>query len=152
MKLHWRQICRGPVDADRLVWALGVRLPPVDVVAVADALGIEVYRMRPTASAAGLLEVRGGVARLYFRGGDPVDERATVAREIGRLLLEVGPRSIGGEAAPGEVEAWAQRLLMPEALLRWALAAAPGVDALPAAFWVTEAALLARLAGLVAPR
>jgi hypothetical protein len=112
---------------DRLVTTLlgGLRIshsPPVDLAAVADALGVSRIEITPMTEE-GRLEQRGGQVSIWLRAGAPIQRRRfTLAHELGHLVLADPDRDFTAHrmwSSPDREErfcdAFAASLLLPRA-------------------------------------
>ena len=136
--------------ADRLLQKHAISQPPVDVRALAQALGAEVRMHRADAELSGFL-LRDSAKRRTIIGVNteqhPNRQRFTIAHEIGHLLLHEGrpmyidstqqvfrlslrskDSSTGEIVAEREANLFAAEVLMPEALIERELATTPEFD------------------------
>ncbi len=153
-----------------------VESPPVDVEAVAAALGLTVVRDDLGAGVSGLLVSHQGAASVCVHTGDHRHrQRFTIAHEIGHFVLrhqfvrgehvhvdrgvvvsQRGPRAAAGvDRTEIEANQFAAALLMPPALVTAAVTAYGGsplvdsqVSQLAATFDVSEQAMTIRLSTL----
>ena len=162
--------------AARLIAHHRVRVPPVDVEAVAAALGLTIVRDDLGAGVSGLLVSHQGAACVCVHEADHRHrQRFTIAHEIGHFVLrhqfvrgehvhvdrgvvvsQRGPRAASGvDRKEIEANQFAAALLMPPALVTEAVTACGGrplvdsqVSALAATFDVSEQAISIRLSTL----
>lgn len=170
MNVH---LARGA--AERLVDQMNIAVAPVDVVAVASALGLQILREDLEDDVSGLLISKSSSATIVVRKHDaPVRRRFTIAHEIGHFVLQHhlqrnelvhtddqeqviyrSPRAYPG-MDPIEVQAnqFAAALLMPTRLIRHHLAQTPRplseqvVNDLSLRFEVSAQAMTIRLTGM----
>ena len=162
--------------AASVIASQGVKSPPVDVEAVAAALGLTLVRENLGDGVSGLLVSNRGAAFVCVQETDhPNRQRFTIAHEIGHFVLrhqfvdgehvhvdrgnfisQRGPRSATG-VDPKEIEAnqFAACLLLPDDLVQDEVAACGGsplldcqVSDLAAQFEVSEQAMTIRLSTL----
>lgn len=146
----------------------GVTEPPVDVEALAKALGISVSYERLEKDVSGLLLVENGVAKVAINDAHHLNRRRfTLAHEIGHVLLHakgyrvfVDRRFFRNEwSSKGELReeieanAFAAALLMPQSLIEQRLEADSGITdvdvfRLATRFQVSEQAMALRLVKL----
>lgn len=114
----------------------GITSPPVDVIAIAEALGLEVVY-------ASLGDVDGELREARIRVNKdhhPVRQRFTIAHELGHHRLHTlhGDR---GQQIEQQADAFAGALLIPRPLLRAAVAEDPDFERLRHLFGVSRPAL-----------
>ncbi|MGB7587265.1 MAG: ImmA/IrrE family metallo-endopeptidase [Solirubrobacterales bacterium] len=121
--------------AETLLAEQGVSAPPVDVVAIAEALGLQV-----SYSALGDVdgELRGDRIRIN-RDHHPVRQRFTIAHELGHLRLHTSHGA--GAVVERQAEVFAGALLVPPGLLRAAVVEQSDFEALRHRFEVSRPAL-----------
>ncbi len=147
-----RWICarHGRMSPELLLGWLGITDPPVDPLALAEALDVVVAEddLGRYVGVLAMSERHAGI--LLNTCSAALDQRLAAARAIGHLVLHEGGefRDTGsGSAEPVELEAdlYAARLLMPASWLARRLACGDTVEVLALAFGVSEAAMRARL-------
>lgn len=137
---------------------------PVNPVSVANAMGVQVFKMPMDDGVNGFVENVAGTFTITVNESDArVRQRFTIAHEIGhivlghasdgsKLLRDTVAQFISGNADPKEVAAnsFAAELLMPERLIRTWFDRMIATDMTEAArmFDVSEAALYYRLVNL----
>ena len=154
--------------ASRLLHDHGVTEAPVDVEALAKALGISVSYDRLDNDVSGLLLIDNGVARVAINESHHLNrQRFTLAHEIGHVLLHAGSDRVfvdrrffrnewsskGEFSEEIEANAFAAALLMPRSLIRQHLAVDSGITdvdvfRLATKFQVSEQAMTLRLVKL----
>jgi hypothetical protein len=126
--------------AEALLVERGVTGPPVDVVSIAEALGLQV-------SYTALGDVDGELREGRIRVNKDHDlgrQRFTIAHELGHLRLHTHHGGRGKEAER-QADAFAGALLLPPALLGAAVAAEPDFERLRRRFVVSRPALMIAL-------
>ncbi len=156
------------LQASRVLAPLGVGEPPVNAIAVANGLGIEVRAVRWSDDALrGRTIVRGGAPIIEVNADDPPNRRRfTIAHEVGHAVLHLLNKShetisdtarelyrlssIEPGTDPREIEAnqFAAALLMPEDMVRRYHATEKDTYQLARVFNVSEDALAYRLKNL----
>lgn len=103
---------------------------PVNPIAIANSLGVKVYKMKPDDIAGEFLFVKGVPSIIYRLSGNMARDRFTIAHELGHFCLAHGPRhrDIEGnlyQTSHDPIERaankFAAQLLMPEKVVEFAV-------------------------------
>lgn len=156
----WKRLRAKRISADTLLHKLGIYAPPIDVEAVARALGVNVTYL-PWAAYPGRLVVTDDAAEIEVSkfAQVPFRQRFTIGHELGHLMLHDVTEAYrpGGWHSddPMEIEAnrYAADLLMPLWMLDpVAMSYGADVPRLARMFQVSEAAMRVRLGNLAGLR
>jgi hypothetical protein len=120
----WLEVKRKKLSPEKILRALGVVHPPVDVFDIARRLGVHVWR-DPTLQWSGAIdssdEVGAEVAHVWIKEGPgetPERQRFTLAHELGHLILHPAglafrDTTFAGDIREAQANGWAANLLMP---------------------------------------
>ncbi len=123
----WAQFRDQDPTPDKILRHFEIRTPPVPIIDIATAMGIEVYKADMQAYGLVRKDEMDESASIVVRRGDPSTRtRFTIAHEIGHLMLHKfdtihrdGPISeVELTDQEREANTFAAKLLMPEALVR----------------------------------
>lgn len=146
---------QGLVRPDDILTFLGVEVPPVDVWAIANRLGVVIQEVEPIGWS-GAVDSRTLPARIFLDRKDaPTRKRFTIAHELGHLMVHEPGQAYrdldfrGHDRKEMEANQFAAELLMPKWMLSIALESTGGsVQRLARLFQVSSDATTVRLGNL----